>query len=70
MKTYTTKLGDKLDLIAHQQMGGVEYTSQLIEANQGYVGWYIFPAGVVLTIPALEDEVDMQLPPWQRGILE
>ena len=66
MKTYTTKLGDKWDLISHQQMGGVEYTSQLIEANQDYVGWYIFPAGVVLTIPEPVVPESSTLPPWRR----
>ena len=31
--------------------------------------FFVFPSGVVLTIPDVEDKVNMQLPPWKRGIL-
>lgn len=69
-KTYTTIEGDMWDKIAYEQMGSVLYMDKLVKANAGHAATVIFPAGVVLTIPALEDEMDMQLPPWQRGILE
>lgn len=69
-KTYTTIQGDMWDKIAHEQMGSVLHMDKLVKANVRHAATVIFPAGVVLTIPAVEDEVDMQLPPWQRGILE
>ncbi len=68
-KTYRTIQGDMWDKIAYEQMGSVLYTDQLIKANADHAAIVIFPAGVVLTIPAAEDSVDMQLPPWKRGIL-
>lgn len=69
-KTYTTIQGDMWDKIAHEQMGSTLYMDKLIKANIGHAETVVFRAGVVLTIPAVEDEPDMQLPPWQRGILE
>ena len=68
-KTYTTISGDMWDKIAYQQMGSVLYTDKLIRANVEYASLFVFPAGVVLTIPAVEDRPGMELPPWNRGIL-
>lgn len=69
-KTYRTIQGDMWDKIAFEQMGSVLYTDQLIKANAEHAATVIFPAGVVLTIPAAEDAADIQLPPWKRGILQ
>lgn len=66
-KTYTTISGDMWDKIAYEQMGSVFYTDKLMKANTAYAATFIFPAGVVLTIPAVEDRTDMELPPWKRG---
>lgn len=66
-KTYTTISGDMWDKIAYEQMGSVLQTDKLIKANARYAEIFIFPAGVVLTVPAVEDNVDMELPPWKRG---
>lgn len=68
-KTYRTIQGDMWDKIAYEQMGSVLYMDQLIKANADYAATVIFSAGVVLTIPAAENPVDTQLPPWKRGIL-
>ncbi|MCX4373611.1 MAG: tail protein X, partial [Dysosmobacter sp.] len=51
-KTYRTIQGDMWDKIAYEQMGSVLYTDQLIKANADHAAVVIFPAGVVLTIPA------------------
>ena len=67
--TYTTISGDMWDKIAYEQMGSVLHTDRLIRANAEYAELFVFPAGVVLTIPEVEDEVNMELPPWKRGIL-
>lgn len=68
-KTYTTISGDMWDKIAYEQMGSVLRTDELIKANARYAATFVFPAGVVLTIPEVEDSVDMELPPWKRGFL-
>lgn len=68
-KTYTTISGDMWDKIAYEQMGSVLHLDKLIKANVKYAAFFVFPAGIVLTIPAVEDEVSMELPPWKRGLL-
>ena len=67
--TYTTISGDMWDKIAYEQMGSVLHTDKLIKANARHAATFVFPAGVVLTIPEVEDNVDMELPPWKRGFL-
>ena len=67
MKTYTTIQGDMWDSIAHAVMGSVLYTDKLMWANQAYLDYYIFPAGIVLTIPDVPtDWNDASLPPWKQ----
>ena len=66
MKTYTTTQGDMWDSIAYQQMGSVDYTAQLMNANQQYREYYTFPAGIVLTIPDAVEPVSSLLPPWKQ----
>ena len=68
-KKYTTISGDMWDQIAYTQMGSVLHTDKLIKANAEYAAMFVFPAGVVLTIPAVEDKQRMELPPWKRGML-
>ena len=64
--TYTTKQGDCWDMIAFKVLGSERYMSQLLEANKKYRETYIFPAGVVLTIPEITEEVESTAPPWRR----
>ena len=61
--------GDMWDKIAYNEMGSVLHTDKLMKANVKYASTYVFPAGVVLTIPEVEDEEDLELPPWKRGLL-
>ena len=68
-KTYTAISGDMWDQIAYTQMGSVLHTDKLIKANADYAAMFIFPAGVVLTIPEVEEKQSMELPPWKRGLL-
>lgn len=68
-KTYTTVQGDMWDSIAHKQMGSASYTDQLMNANLRYREYYIFPAGIVLTLPEVRQSVSSLLPPWKRGVL-
>lgn len=69
-KTYTTISGDMWDKIAYEQMGSVMYTDKLVKANADHAARFVFPAGVVLSIPDVGDEPQsMELPPWKRGLL-
>ena len=66
---YTTKQGDMWDSIAFEQYGSTEYTDKLMNANQQYLGIYIFPAGITLEIPQLETadtKSASSLPPWKQ----
>lgn len=66
MATYTTKSGDMWDLIAYRQLGSASYTDLLINANLEHKDTYLFPSGVVLTLPEIETPINSLLPPWKR----
>lgn len=64
--TYTTKSGDMWDSIACAQLGSASYMDQLINANLRHKDIYLFPAGVVLTLPEVQTPVNSLLPPWKQ----
>lgn len=66
-KTYTTVQGDLWDAIAFAQLGSTSHTDKLINANLQYRDIYIFPAGVVLTLPEIPQTAESSLPPWKRA---
>ncbi len=65
-KTYTTVQGDMWDKIAFSQLGSSEYLDLLINSNRKYREYYIFPAGIELTLPAVPVSVNRTAPPWKR----
>jgi phage tail protein X len=65
--TYRTISGDMWDMIAYKTYGNEMYTDVLIHANLQYKDTYIFPAGVIITLPEITLEVSESLPPWKRG---
>lgn len=65
-KTYTTVQGDKWDGIAYSQLGDVAYTDKLMNLNRQYREYYIFPAGITLTLPDVAENVTDTLPPWKQ----
>lgn len=66
MATYTTKSGDMWDSIAYSQLGSTSYTNLLINENLQHKDIYLFPSGVVLTLPKIEKPINSLLPPWKR----
>ncbi len=67
MSTYTTKQGDMWDTIALSQYDSLDAMSALMYANTQYIGTYIFPSGVVLNIPEIDEDnkiLSSDLPPW------
>lgn len=67
--TYITVSGDMWDQIAYEEMGSSLHVDKLMKANLEYLHYFVFPAGIVLTIPALEEEEVEELPLWKRGLL-
>lgn len=66
MNRYETVQGDMWDSIAFAQLGSVSHTDKLINLNQQYRKYYIFPAGIVLTLPEITPEASNTLPPWKQ----
>ncbi|MDR1158361.1 MAG: phage tail protein [Oscillospiraceae bacterium] len=64
--TYTTIQGDMWDGIAHTQLGSAFYKDSLMTANRKYLRYYIFPAGITLTLPDEGEESSADLPPWRQ----
>ena len=65
-KTYTTKSGDQWDSIAYRELGSTAYTDQLMAANLQYREYFVFPSGIVLTLPEVKTPVNENLPPWKQ----
>lgn len=66
MSTYTTRQGDTWDSIAYAQMGSNGNTKALMWANQRYLDYLTFPAGIVLTLPKKSVVIENTAPPWKR----
>lgn len=66
--TYTTVSGDTWDIVAYKVYGNEMYMDTLIKSNIEYKDTYIFPAGVVLTLPEIELTVSESMPPWKQGV--
>jgi phage tail protein X len=70
LNTYTTISGDTWDIVAYKAYGNEMYMDTLIKANIEHKDTYIFPAGVLLTLPEIDLEVSESLPPWKQGVTE
>ena len=67
---YTTIQGDTWDIVAYKVYGNEMYMDTLMKANLEYKDIFIFPAGIVLSLPEIDLQVSESLPPWKRGITE
>ncbi|WP_322199359.1 phage tail protein [Acutalibacter intestini] len=55
------------DRIAHKTLGSIHDTDKLMMANRRCLGFYTFPAGIVLTLPEVGNESGMEgLPPRKQ----
>ena len=69
MKTYRTIQGDTWDIIAYhvyETQGREKRMDELLEANPEYREYVKFPAGIILTIPEIDNAISESLPPWKR----
>ena len=64
--TYTTVQGDMWDAVAYRELGSTAYTDALMDLNRQYIGYYTFPAGIVLALPEVTTNIVSSLPPWKR----
>lgn len=69
-QTYQTISGDMWDKIAYEEMGSSFYVDRLMKANPECLHYFVFPAGIVLAIPAVQEEAAAELPLWKRGMLD
>lgn len=64
--TYKTVSGDTWDLIAYKILGSEVYMEELLNANQEYKDFIVFPANINLTVPEITVPTVSTLPPWRR----
>ena len=64
MNTYTTTQGDTWDMIAKKVYDDESYTSLLMETNPELLDYFIFPEGIVVTVPEKPEETGY-LPEWR-----
>ena len=62
---YVTKQGDTWDKIAYEQYGNELYADVLIMENIKYAGIVVFPEGISLVIPNVEEETEEDVPEWR-----
>lgn len=66
---YKTIQGDTWDVVAKKLLGSEMHMSDLIRANPDYQEYVIFPAGIELNVPEVEQttaQEESMLPPWKR----
>ncbi|MCR4442141.1 MAG: tail protein X [Peptococcaceae bacterium] len=63
---YKTMAGDTWDILALDAYNDEMKASLLIQANPQYADIIVFPAGIELKIPIVDDAAPDTLPPWKR----
>lgn len=63
-KQYKTVSGDVWDAIAKSTYGSELYTGFLMQNNQDYIDYFVFPDGIMLTIKE-PPEQKSKLPGWR-----
>lgn len=64
---YVTSAGDMWDKIAYDQMGSEDFMGELIRNNDELVDIVVFPAGIEVDIPEVDD-TQTDLPSWRSGL--
>ena len=64
---YITSQGDMWDKIAFEQMGSEDYMGDLIQCNYDLIDYVIFPAGIEVVIPEIDD-TQIEVPSWKEGL--
>lgn len=64
---YVTSEGDMWDKIAYEQMGSETFMGELIRNNDDLVDVVVFPSGVEINVPEVDD-TQTDLPSWRSGL--
>lgn len=67
---YTTIQGDTFDTIAKLKLGSELLADKLMQTNPALLDYVVFPAGITVTIPQIE-QVNVnynKLPTWRRKL--
>ncbi|MCD8355860.1 MAG: tail protein X [Clostridia bacterium] len=64
---YRTISGDTWDIIAYKALGDGMLMDKMIAANPEHCEIFIFPAGIELQIPAMQETTSTTNPPWYAG---
>ena len=64
---YVTSEGDMWDKIAYEQMGSENFMGELIRNNDNLVDVVVFPSGVEINVPEVDD-TQTDLPSWRSGL--
>lgn len=67
-KQYQTQRNDTFDKLALDFYGDEKIASYIIEANPEYSDVIVFPAGIMLNLPKLEQIETSTLPRWKGGL--
>ena len=54
--------------MAYKQLGSCAYAPNVMAANAQHLGYFVFPAGIVLTLPDTETQTSSTLPPWKKVV--
>lgn len=63
-KKYTTISGDTWDMIAKKVYDDESCTSLIMENNPKLLDYFVFPAGIEVTVPGKPEETD-EMPDWR-----
>lgn len=64
--TYRTVQGDTWDMIAKRVYGAEKHLDYLMANNYPLLDYFIFPAGVEVSVPDLPTDMVSDLPAWRR----
>ena len=64
---YRTIQGDTWDMIAKKVLGDTRYTGNILQANLQHNHYFIFPAGIALTIPDADTTDPSSSVPWKEA---
>ncbi|MFQ8681954.1 tail protein X [Enterocloster sp.] len=67
-EVYQTIQGDTWDMIAKKVYGNEKYLDYLMANNFPLLDYFVFPAGVAVSTPALPVSVQDDLPSWRKGV--
>ncbi|OLN21398.1 hypothetical protein BTO30_14860 [Domibacillus antri] len=70
MKQYTTIKGDTWSRVAYKELGSEYLFPLLLDENQKFRDFLIFPPGITLNIPDIVDVETVDNPPWMNDIVE